>query len=332
MRSWLYISLLVFASCLKPDDAVVAPAEYNFTVRYSFDQPHAYIELLTKRNTYNFKDSLWHLKFQNADENWAIFLNPLIDISIHKTDELHYHLVGPDYVVSNPIQWQKDVPLNESILPAIGTWGDFNFQYPKSWESIYIVRIKNNSSLSYLKLQILGANKENYTIKFGKLSEPGGSIYLVPKEKEYVHSYLALKALPELIPVEPLKSKWQLDFTFGNDSVVNYKQQKALNYVNDSIGLFHTITTKKSELLLAVVKEKSYPEIDYFYAKNLKYASYEQIPNYFVKFDEQSYTYTADDRVCMVCLYKGNYIKIKAVSLHELGPNNYELILAAQNL
>lgn len=332
MRNLLWIAMLVLVSCLKPDETVVAPAEYNFTLRYSFDQPHAFIELLTKRNTYNFKDSLWHLKFQNADESWAIFLNPLIDISVHKTSTTDYGSIGPDYVVSNPIQWQKDIPLSKSILPAIGTWGDYKFQYPKSYESVYILKIKNDANLSYLKLQILGATKDNYTIKFGKLTEAGGSIYLVPKEEQYIHSYLALKPLPEIIPVEPIKTKWQLDFTFGYDSITKYNQQVALNYVNDSIGLFQTISTKKADLKLAVVMSKAYPEIDYFYAKNLTYNSYEQIPNYFVKFDKQTYSYEADNKVCLVCLYKDNFIKIKAVNLHEVAPNSFELILAAQNL
>lgn len=332
MKKVAVIISLLFTACLAKDESMLAPSVYMVDLDYSLKQAYNYVDILDKRVSHTFNDSIWHLKFQNADKNWAIFLNPLVDISVHKTAFTNFDGVNADYVVTNNPSWHKDIPLKESILPAIGTWGDYDFQYPKSFNSVYILKIKSDLSLNYVKLQILGATKDNYTIKYGKLGESTYHTFLVPKDKNYTHTYLAVNSLPLLLNVEPPKGDWQLNFTFGHDSIKYNMGCKAIAAISDSIGLFPRITTNKGNVRVAIDSSKPFNEINYFHAKDLAYVSVEQISNLFCNYDSISEQYIVNPKVTVICLIENNYIKMNALDLTQLSPTGFHLKLQLQNL
>ena len=83
------------------------------------------------------------------------------------------------------LDWhQRCSPDHTSILPAIGTWGDYKFENPKSYKNVYILQSQNRAkSVPIIKLQILDASNGNYRIRYGKLDGSIDVTYLVQKNQ-----------------------------------------------------------------------------------------------------------------------------------------------------
>lgn len=332
MKQGIYIALILLTACLSPDEKVEAPTEVMMEVSQSTATPFNYLNLVNKTNSYQFNNKLWHLKFQSNAFEWAVFLNPLIDISVHKTSETDFEAVNADYVVNNVIEWQKDVPLKTSMLPAIGTWGDYSFDYPKSFNTVYILKIKHDLQLEYVKIQILDAVKNNYNLRYSKLGTDDPQSILIPKEKEYTHTYFSVDGLPEVIRVEPKRDDWQVCFSYGFDSTAGKYNRRVIKQITDSIGLYPKIILNKQAVNLHIDSITRFREIDYFYAKEQEYIAYEQIINPFILFDPQNLVYYVDDRIVLLCKVGDIYIKLKATELEYTAPAGFKLNLVAESL
>lgn len=317
---------------MEPDERVELPQEQRITVSQSLKQPFSYLNLINKTNSYEFGDKLWHLKFQANESEWAVFLNPLIDISVYRTPEDNFNKINADYVVNQQIEWQKDIPLRTSMLPAIGTWGDYSFQYPNSHEYIYILKVKRDLQLEYYKIQILDALKDNYSLRYSKLGSGQESTILIPKEKNYTHTYFSVEGLPEVIRVEPQKSNWQMCFSYGFDSLKYNTQGRVIKQITDSIALYPKILLNKQSIKLHFDTLTPFESIDYFYAKEQNYVAYEQITNPFLKFNKQTGKYYIDDRIVILCKVGDIYIKVKAEDYVYIYPADFTLNLVAKSL
>ncbi len=332
MKKILFIStvfLLMITSCLKDNLIVPAPEMHSLKIELSAEQPAAFVDLKGKELYLDHQDD-WHLKFQNEDNNWAIFLNPLKDVSIHRTIFTELELVGPEYIVLNGPSWQKDVPLDKTILPAIGTWGDYSFEFPQSFNRVYLIRIKENTSLKYRKFQILGATKERYTLEMSDLDGSNSALVLVPKNEAFVHSYLALDSVPLLVNVEPMKSNWQINFTFGLDSILKNLHQADISVQSDSLGIYQIFGVNKPEVELAYVNE-AYADIDYFFAKELDFERCEIMSNHLVRYDQGENRYFPSSHN-LVCRLGDEYFKLKIESVHFERPQDFSFDLRIQNL
>lgn len=332
MKKLFYIGMLLFSSCLVPDEKVEAPTEELMEVSQSLAEPFNYLNLVNKTNSYQFNNKLWHLKFQANTNEWAIFLNPLIDISVYKTSETDFEKVEADYVVNNTIEWQKDVPLTTSMLPAIGNWGDYQFENPNSYGAVYILRIKHDLQLEYVKIQLLNAVENNYNLRYAKLGANDPQSILIPKEKDYTHTYFSVTGLPEVIRVEPKRDEWQLCFSYGFDSIAGNYNRRVIRQVTDSIGLYPKILLNKKAVSIHLDSVTRFRDIDYFYAKAQNYTAYEQIINPFIQFDPINLVYYVDDRIVILCKVGDIYIKVKATDLEYIGPAGFRLNLVAESL
>ena len=277
------------SACLEPDLKLPAAKSHVLTVDIGPEQPYAFVDV-THQDLHIPPETDWDLKFQNEDEKWAIFLNPLKDISISKTDITNWEDVDAEFVVQNELDWFRDLPLEKDILPAIGTWGDYEFEFPQSYNRVYLLRFRDSVSLKYRKFQILGATKERYTLLSSELDGSYEAVTLIPKQSSRLHSYLKLDSLPILKEVEPEVDHWHLNFTFGDDSIAKNRHQLPIKYRTDSIAGYHYLGVNKSRTALAYVDE-DFEEVDYFLAKDASYGLCEFIPDRLIYFDKSEGVY-----------------------------------------
>ena len=331
MKKLVLIWSVILASCVTDEFPVKAPVLHHLKIEINKDQPAAYIDLYNKSVTYP-ENKDWHLKFQNADLNWAIFLNPLLDLKVHKTSFTKLDELSPQYVVQNELNWSRDVPLDKDILPAIGTWGDYSFKFPQSFNNVYILRQKESNQLSYWKFQILGATKERYTLEIANLDDSNKETVLVPKNEDYAHSFLVLDSVANVINMEPLKALWHVNLSFGVDSNNRNEHQLEIDPISDSLSIYQMLGVNKNEVKLWVETEVPFNDISYFYAKDLIFIDCEQLSNPLIYYNQGTQTYELKEHCSIIALSKGYYYKIRLDEVNFSPPDGFSFELDIQNL
>ncbi|MFY0644162.1 MAG: hypothetical protein JXR19_06825 [Bacteroidia bacterium] len=331
MKIWVYISLLLLASCVADESPVKAPQLHHLKMEIHANQPRAFIDLYNKAATYP-EHKEWHLKFQNADHNWAIFLNPMLDLTVHKSTFIELESLGPQYVVQNELSWQRDLPLDKDILPAIGTWGDYSFKFPQSFNNVYVLRLKKSNQLSYWKFQILGATKDRYTLEIANLDGSKKETVLVPKSNDFTHSYLALDSVANVVNMEPHKALWHLNLSFGVDSNSRNEHQIELENISDSLSIYQIFGVNKNAVKLWIERDIPFEDISYFHAKDLSYVDCEQISNPFIYYNKDEQQYELKKNCSLICLSGGYYYKIRLDEAHFSPPDEFSFELDIQNL
>ncbi|MBR9860253.1 hypothetical protein GYB22_05805 [bacterium] len=334
MKYWFYILLCIgLVSCLEKDPLINPPGATE--VFFELDPKSTNKVFLSVENKEVVKqcsvDSIWHLKFQNGEGNWAIFLNPSLDISLYNTEITNYSEIDYTYVLED-LEWVRDFPLSSTVLPSFGTWGDYSFNNPKSFKNVYLLRAKIGLNLSYYKIQILDAVGGNYRIRFGKLDGSVDNTYLVEKNSNYTHSYIYLGSKPRKVSIEPPLDQWEFALGYGLDSINNNHNRIPTKYINDFIGVYQLIVTNKAKVKLSIVDDISFEEIDYFYAKNLDFMGYDQIPNVLAEYNFDRNIYEASENVSLVIKKDNLYYKVKASNVSSISPFAVSMLLSIESL
>jgi hypothetical protein len=321
------------SSCLENDPVITQVQPTEFYVALDPKSVNSvYISSFEKKIIKEcVSDSIWHLKFQNGKGDWAIFLNPQQDITVHNTNITNYGEIDYTYVLDN-IEWHRDVPLKNSMLPAIGTWGDYKFSNPKSFRNVYILRARIGLNLSYYKFQMLDVTGGNYQIRFGKLDGSVDHTYLVKKDARYNHSYLLIAANPRSLHLEPPTDQWECCFTFGLDSLQNSESLLPLKEIDDFTGIFPLIAMNKGNVSVAIESSLTFAEVDYFYAKNMDFVSYEQLPNLIAHYNYDRKIYETASNITLVMKRDKYYYKMKASNVSSISPDAFKILLAIQSL
>lgn len=333
MRSLGYITLCLFlVSCFRPDEVLPPIAPQETTVNLSIDENQsAYIDLGSILPEYNESEPAWHLKFQNTNQGWGIYLNTLDNVVIHNTTQTDFDAVdassfGPEVV------WQMDVPTPEGLSPALGEWGDFSFDNPKSFKDVFLI-LWNDQDTSYLyKLQLLDATVNAYHLRYGPLNNDTTYSVWINKDSDYAHSYFSFKKHKKVQNVEPQIGAWDLCFTYLQDSIQTHQIFPEQYTINPNFGIYNGLLVNYRTNFLYLDTTAGFENIDYFYASKLEFYKTDQLFNTFVHWDRENNALGLADELTLLLNKEDKYYAIRATSFARTGPSNYSISLLVKQL
>lgn len=281
MKKYIYITLVVFlVGCFLPDEVLPSLPSHEVTVELNLKENNTvYLNLENSKNPDSISNE-WHLKFQNAADGWSIYLNTLESVAIYNTKETDFTKVDYSYFDLD-LPWQVDVPTPSGLYPALGAWGDFQYANPKSFKNVYLVSW-NDGQINYIsKLQILDASKDAYHIRFGPLGEENSQSVWIQKDAAYTHGYFSFQTGLQLNSIEPKIANWDMCFTYLSDSLVAHTATPATTTINPYFGLYPGVVVNYQKSKIHLDTSANFENIDYFYAKELKYTGVDQLYNVF---------------------------------------------------
>jgi len=332
VKKLAYISLIIFAtSCFKKDEVLPAIKAQDFEVNLSLNGNQAsYLDFSNLASTYDGKTSSWHLKFENTEDQWSIYLNTLQNVAVHNTTETDFEKVDNDYNILD-LAWQLDVPTPLGSSPAIGTWGDFTFSNPKSYKNVYLVSWNDDITSYVYKLQILDASTDKYHIRYGTLDGETTNSIWISKSEEYLHSYFSFRAEKEIL-VEPQEADWNVCFTYLSDSISSYGEIPHIPTINTSFGLYHGMVFNQKNTQLYIDTSISFESIDFFYARDLPYKTVDELHNLFYEWDSNLGTIKIIENLTVILKKGNNYYALRAKDFKGSSLKDFTIDLESKQL
>lgn len=241
----LYL-LILFQSCFEPDGIQPFGAPENFVVDLpDFSSNFAFLSLENYHLEHKRKTENWHLKFSNLENQWSVFSNPCIDIQVAKWSETNFERFQLSDTIS-VINWEMDAANTFFKNSAFGMWGDFKYPIPKSYQSVYLIKVFKNNYTYFFKMQFLNSKENKYVLNFSDFSSDDYRTIEIPKRGKEKYSYLNVFN-PEITTLLETTSPWNLQFTVMKDSIrLRSKAFSGVNFSED-IACFPTIFLKNTE-------------------------------------------------------------------------------------
>lgn len=237
--------VILFQSCFEPDGIQPFGSHENFVVDLpDFSTNFAFLSLENYHMEHKQKSENWHLKFSNLENRWSVFSNPCKDIQVAKWSETNFERfqLSDTLSISN---WEMDAANTFFKKSAFGMWGDFKFPIPKSYQSVYIIKMFENNYTYFFKIQFLSTEENKYVLNFSDFSSNDYRTIEIPKRGKEKYSYLNMFN-PENTTLLETSSPWNLQFTVMKDSLRH--RSKAFGGINFSgdIACFPTILLKNT--------------------------------------------------------------------------------------
>lgn len=324
--------IVMLCSCFEPDEILPAVKNSSVNIEIDLSQNQASFLDLQNINTSSdneFKD--WQLKFQNDANRWSIYLNTLSQVAVHNTRITKYDSIT-EYYDTKDIVWQLDVPTNSGSYPGLGTWGDFNFEAPKSYKNIYLIRWVKNGITEVYKLQILDARLGAYHIRYGSLDGTYINSVWVEKETTKQHSYFSLAENKILKNVEPPKDKWNLCLTYLTDSISKHPQFPFITTPNPYFGIYQGLLLNQANSLVYVDTTRTLDEITFFNSNNLNYINIDEMYNVFSSFDPRTQELVLKEKTILIIKDNENLFAIKPRALLRGSNNSFSIDLEIKKL
>jgi hypothetical protein len=313
MRTFTYIAiLLLLSSCFEPDETLPKSKILDKTIHLNTAKNQAaYLSLSELSRSYDSTGSDWHLRFENETNNWGIFLNTLSRVAIYNTKSTYFDSINESFDLK-PIEWQFDISTSEGLTPAIGDWGDFSFNNPKSFKNVYLVSWPGELSRKVYKLQILDAKNDSYHFRYGTLNGSLDQTIWLQKDEQYRFGYFSFKSNQISKEIEPKKNRWDVCFTFLSDSLSKHKNLPYLPTLEAEIGLYQGILLNDKLSQAAVDTLLSLEETDFFYAKNLPYQKQKELYSLFYSWDQDLRKITVNTKLILYLTDGSRYYAIRA--------------------
>ena len=321
------ITLLIYmlSGCFSGDNKIPSTGSSTITLSSDIVNNQAVFMNLNHSNVVlDPFENKWHLKFQNAEDRWSIYLNPMESVAIYQTNSTNFNEIDSSYNLVGR-EWSIDAPTNQGAYPAIGTWGDFNFETPQSYKNVYIVRIKDELTALFYKVQILDAIPNAYTLQYASL-EGGSTIKdTIFKDNQYKHSFLRLgeKAIHPII--EPKKAEWDLCLTYIADSIKNQEGRPYFPTINDNYGVFQAMLVNNEFNSVSIDSVNRFEDINFFVARNARFTSIDQIHNILVEWDSLLETALASSTKSLIVKRENEYFAIKCTKVNGNFPSNFDV-------
>jgi hypothetical protein len=316
----VYISIaLSLTACFEPDEVLPKQTPSEITVRLNtLSNQTTYLNLGNLLSNNIGVQTQWQLKFQNLENAWSIYLNPLAKAGVHNTTNTNFEDINSQYK-TNQIIWDVDVPTSSGTYPAVGTWGDYSFSNPKSYQNVYIITWEESGTLYMYKFQMLDATDSAYHIRYGALNDSVGQTKWIVKNKNYSHSYFSLKDNVLFTQLEPSKEEWNICFTYVSDSI---KLNPKLAYIptsNSYFGLFQTLNINQELNETYLDTTASFENIDYFYARDLPYTRIDQLLSPFFRWDFVAQQASTESGTILLVKNREKYFALQPVSVVSQG-------------
>ncbi len=159
----------------------------------------------------NLKTS-WDLGFECGSDGYHIKLNSSKKMKVWASGDTNFSAVQS----RSGAKWIWDNPNGSMDSTAIGEWGERNGNDIVSKSQVFILDLGldlEEDVIGFKKMQILGLENNQYTIKIADLSGENQFIKIIPKDNEYNFMFLSLGDKGEIVTIEPPKDDWDLVFT-----------------------------------------------------------------------------------------------------------------------
>ncbi len=328
----IFIISLLYLSCSKQDPVLDAiPAKVLNVTTDIIDNQSVFINLVDVNFDSDSFNNCWHLKFQNTLNAWSIYLNPLENVAIYQTTSTDFKAIDSNYNLVG-LNWSIDIPTTKGLYPAIGEWGDFNFNNPESFKAVYIVRIKNDITADFFKLQLLDASENSYRVRYGNLNKRDENTIVIRKNEEYSHSYLELSSEVNQPLVEPKHLNWDLSFTYLADSIIKHGNQPFISTINKNYGVYQSLLINQKLNVVAIDTVVGFTEMDYFIANKLNYNKLDQLNNIFIGWNNLKNEAYIKPKTCLILKRDEDYYAVSANDLFGDYPISYSLKLIIKKL
>ena len=323
---------MMFSSCFEPDIRINSPSPSQLRLTSDVSNNQAvYIDLSNLKTDQNPFEKKWHLKFQNAKNSWSIYLNPLENVAIHQTTITNFDEVDSNFYLVG-LKWQIDAPSTKGAYPAFAAWGDFNFEVPKSFKNVYIIRLKNDITATFYKVQILDASSNTYRLRYASLNGKIDHVVSINKDDSYTHSFLRLGEEPRQPRVEPKKEDWDLCLTYIADSINKQGELPYFPTINPYYGVYQAFLVNNSFNQIAIDSIHTFDEIDFFKIQSLSFKSIDQLHNILIDWNHQEQEAHISTKAFLIVKSNGSYYAIKPEEIIGEYPTKFDLQLTVKQL
>lgn len=328
----LLIIILAFTGCFEPDIRIDSPSANEILLTSDVTRNQAiYLNLSHQNVELDPFDKKWHLKFQNAQNSWSIYMNPLENVAIHQTSITSFNGVDSTFNLTG-LKWQIDAPTSKGAYPAFGSWGDFAFSIPKSYKNVYILRLKNDITATFYKVQVLDAKDNAYCLRYASLTGSIDQIITINKDESYTHSFLRLGAEPVQPKVEPKKNAWDLCLTYIADSINKQGNLPYLPTINDFYGVYQAMLINNDYNKIAIDSIHSFEDIDFFNVQSLNFKSPDQLHNVLIEWDDLKLEASVSTKIFLIVKQNDIYYAIKSKKISGKYPTDFDIELIIKKL
>jgi len=333
VRNLFYIAFAVLlTSCFETDEVLPKQKVNEITIRLNTSTNQAtYVNLSNLLNNNIGVQTQWQLKFQHAENAWAIYINPLAKAGIHNTTNTDFKAINSSYETSK-ITWQVDIPTASGTYPAIGAWGDYSFSNPESYKDVFIMTWEETGTYYFYKFQLLDATDSAYHIRYGALNDSVGQTKWIVKNQNYAHSYFSLKDDALFTRLEPNKEDWNICFTYISDSTKLHPNLPHIPTANAFFGLFQTLNINQDLNKIYLDTSTRFNEIDYFYARDLPYTRTDQLLSPFFRWDFVAQQAFTENEIVLIVKNKEKYFALQPTSVTSQGLESLEFKLRVKQL
>ena len=220
---WISLLVLALTSCEKdeqpieideqsveqeniPGDKITASVFIENDYKYQ-----VFYDLETNTEVAQNLATAWDLAFECGNNGHHIKLNSSKSMKVWATGEMSFSAVN-SYAGGT---WKWDNPNGLSDSTAIGEWGVINKSTVVSNNEVYVLNLGKDSKanqLGFKKIQILGLEGNEYSIKIADLSGSNEFVLFFKKDNDYNFVFLSIDNR-KLVTIEPPKTDWDLVFT-----------------------------------------------------------------------------------------------------------------------
>ncbi len=161
--------------------------------------------------TQNLKTS-WDLGFECGPGGYHVKLNSSKKMKVWSSGETNFSALESN----SGAKWSWDNPNGSMDSTAIGEWAERNGGDFVSNNEVLVLDLGldlEGDPIGYKKIQILGLENNQYTVKVADLSGENEFIKTIPKDDDYNFMFLSIGNQGEIVTVEPPKDDWDLVFT-----------------------------------------------------------------------------------------------------------------------
>lgn len=324
---------LLLSSCFNPDEILPRTKTTETTIYQNLTEKRSsYLKLDELQSKYHASELSWHLKFQNSKDGWNIFLNCLKEVSIHNTRITDFDQVDASYFEPG-LEWQMDVPTQEGLRSALGSWGDFSFPNPKSFKDVHLISWENDSNTTRIyKLQVLDASMNAYHLRYGPLNSDITYSVWINKSSKYTHSYFSFEQNDQVHNVEPQVTDWNICWTYFQDSTHSHKMKPEEYTLNPYFGIYRGIKVNYEDNRVFIDSIAKYNDIDYFYARKQDYQEVDRLCNLFIKWNESDSTVSLATKHTLIIRNEDKFFAIRAIGYQKRGNEDFTITLEVKQL
>jgi hypothetical protein len=209
--AYLMLALIAYSACVKQDSPIKLPPktgssyeqlnlgeQYDTTLFYNLHTNKVVQKVLT---------SAWDIAFDCRPQGHSIIINGGKNSRVVKSGSTLINLINTVPPISESWGFDNPASLYDSayISRYINNVGNSNQQ-------VYLIRQGSGVKMAYYKFQILSVSSSKYVIRLDTITGTSSTELTINKDENYNFVYFNFST-KSIVPYEPFKNNWDLQFT-----------------------------------------------------------------------------------------------------------------------